>query len=129
MIYSIPANENSYSIKLKTQGKDVGHFTDAMDNIEKVWKEAFPSQPFIYHFYDEAIADFYSKEQKTSQLVYLAMAIGVFISCIGLVCTGCTYCRKSEKRNRHQKSIRCQCSHHCYDAVKRFYEAGTDCYY
>ncbi len=84
VIYSIPANENSYSIKLKTQGKDVGHFTDAMDNIEKVWKEIFPGQPFIYHFYDEAIADFYSKEQKTSQLVYLAMGIGVFISCIGL---------------------------------------------
>ncbi len=84
VMYSIPANENSYSIKLKTQGKDVGHFTDAMENIEKVWKELFPGQPFIYHFYDDAIADFYSKEQKTSQLVYLAMGIGVFISCIGL---------------------------------------------
>lgn len=84
VIYSIPENEKSYSVKLKTQGKDVGHFTDAMDNIEKVWKEVFSGQPFIYHFYDEAIADFYSKEQKTSQLVYLAMAIGVFISCIGL---------------------------------------------
>jgi putative ABC transport system permease protein len=84
VIYSIPENEKSYSVKLKTQGKDVGHFTDAMDNIEKVWKEVFPGQPFVYHFYDDAIADFYSKEQKTSQLVYLAMAIGVFISCIGL---------------------------------------------
>lgn len=84
VMYSIPANENSYSIKLKTLGKDVGHFTDAMDDIEKVWKEIFPSQPFVYHFYDDAIADFYSKEQKTSQLVYLAMVIGVFISCIGL---------------------------------------------
>ena len=84
VMYSIPANENSYSIKLKTAGNDVGHFTDAMDNMEKIWKEVFPSQPFIYHFYDDAIADFYRKEQKTSQLVYLAMGIGVFISCIGL---------------------------------------------
>ncbi len=84
VIYSIPANENSYSIKLKTLCKDVGHFTDAMENIEKDWKEIFPGQPFIYHFYDDAIADFYNNEQKTSQLVYLAMAIGVFISCIGL---------------------------------------------
>ncbi len=84
VMYSIPANENSYSIKLKTLGKDVGHFTDAMDNIEKVWKEIFPGQPFIYRFYDDAIADFYDKEQKTSQLVYQAMGIGIFISCIGL---------------------------------------------
>ncbi len=84
VMYSIPANENSYSIKLKTAGNDVGHFTDAMDNMETIWKEVFPSQPFIYHFYDDAIADFYRKEQKTSQLVYLAMGIGVFISCIGL---------------------------------------------
>ncbi len=83
-MYSIPASENSYSIKLKTAGNNVGHFTDAMDNMEKVWKEVFPGQPFIYHFYDDAIADFYRKEQKTSQLVYLAMGIGVFISCIGL---------------------------------------------
>jgi putative ABC transport system permease protein len=84
VIYSIPANENSYSVKLKTQGRDLGHFMDAMDNIEKVWKETFPTQPFAYHFYDDTIADFYNKEQKTSQLVYLAMGIGVFISCIGL---------------------------------------------
>jgi ABC-type lipoprotein release transport system permease subunit len=84
VIYSIPENEKSYSVKLKTQGKDLGHFTDAMDNIEKAWKEIFPSQPFVYHFYDDAIADFYRKEQKTSQLVYLAMAICIFISCIGL---------------------------------------------
>jgi ABC-type antimicrobial peptide transport system permease subunit len=84
VIYSIPKNENSYSIKLKTLGKGVGDFTDAMDHIEKVWKEVFPGQLFVFHFYDEAIADFYNKEQKTSQLVYLAMAIGVFISCIGL---------------------------------------------
>jgi putative ABC transport system permease protein len=84
VIYSIPANEDSYSIKLKTQGKDFGHFTDAIDDIEKVWKEIFPSQPFVFHFYDDTIADFYSKEQKTSQFVYLAMGIGVFISCIGL---------------------------------------------
>ncbi len=84
VMYSIPANENSYSIKLNTLGKGVGDFTDAMDKIEKAWKETFPGQPFTYHFYDDAIADFYRKEQKTSQLVYLAMAIGVFISCIGL---------------------------------------------
>jgi hypothetical protein len=84
VMYSIPKNEKAFSIKLITKGKDLGHFSDAMDHIEKAWKEVFPTQPFVYHFYDDAIADFYRKEQKTSQLVYLAMGIGVFISCIGL---------------------------------------------
>jgi ABC-type antimicrobial peptide transport system permease subunit len=76
VILSSPADENAYSVKLKTLG--------SIDDIEKVWKDLFPHQPFVYHFYDDTIADFYRKEEKTSQIIYLGMAIAVFLSCIGL---------------------------------------------
>jgi len=84
LIESIPASENGFSVKLRTQGKSVAEFTEAMDKIQKIWKETFPGQAFDYHFYDDTIASFYSKEQKTSQLVYLGMIIAIFLSCIGL---------------------------------------------
>ena len=84
VIQSNPAAGKAYSIKLRTRGKDLADFTHTISDIEKIWKQTFPTQPFVYHFYDETIADFYSKEQKTSQLVYLGMFIAVFLSCIGL---------------------------------------------
>ena len=84
LIESIPSSENAFSVKLSTRGKSVGEFTDAMDKIQKIWKETFPGQAFDYHFYDDTIATFYSKEKKTSQLVYLGMTVAIFLSCIGL---------------------------------------------
>jgi len=84
MIQSNPQSANAYSIKLKTRGKTVADFTQTIQQMEKGWAQTFPHQPFVYHFYDEAIANFYEKEQKTSQVIYLAMGIAVFLSCMGL---------------------------------------------
>lgn len=84
IIQSDPAAGGGYSIKLRTGGKSIADFSHTIGNIEKVWKETFPTQPFVYQFYDETIAGFYDKEQKTSRLVYLGMFIAVFLSCIGL---------------------------------------------
>ena len=84
IIQSDPADENAYSIKLKTKGKQVGDFTTTLASIERVWQQTFPNEAFVYHFYDDTIADFYRKERQTSQLIYLGMAIAVFLSCIGL---------------------------------------------
>jgi putative ABC transport system permease protein len=84
MIQSNPQSANAYSIKLKTRGKAIADFTRTMQQMERLWAQTFPHQPFVYHFYDEAIADFYQNQQKTAQVVYLAMGIAVFLSCMGL---------------------------------------------
>ncbi len=72
------------SVKLLTQGKQINNFRETIVNIEKVWKHIYPNEKFEYKFFDETIAKFYDKEMKTAQLMNTAMAIAIFISCIGL---------------------------------------------
>jgi len=72
------------SVKLLTQGKQINNFKETITNIEKVWKNIYPNEKFQYKFFDETIAKFYDKEMKTGQLMNTAMAIAIFISCIGL---------------------------------------------
>ena len=44
----------------------------------------YPEATFDYKFYDESIALLYEKDQQTATLMNTAMAITIFISCIGL---------------------------------------------
>ena len=84
-ISSFKWGERDISIKLSTRGKGAGHFNAALVGIRKYWKEIYPNERFDYSFFDETIAKLYDKEQKTSQLMNLAMGIAIFISCMGLL--------------------------------------------
>jgi putative ABC transport system permease protein len=77
-------NERGVSIKLATQGKQLDHFKNTIAQIERAWKIAYPNDKFEYRFFDQTIANMYDKEQKTAQLMNTAMAIAIFISCMGL---------------------------------------------
>lgn len=72
------------SVKLSTEGKQISNFRQTMAKIEKLWKDIYPNEKFEYKFFDKTIAKFYDKEQKTAQLMNTAMAIAIFISCMGL---------------------------------------------
>jgi putative ABC transport system permease protein len=72
------------SIRLSTRGKGVDETKTALSKIEKSWKEIYPGEKFEYAFFDETIAGFYEKEQKTSRIMNVAMFISIFISCMGL---------------------------------------------
>ncbi len=72
------------SIKLSTQGRRPGDLKSTLAKIEKDWKELYPDNKFEFSFFDETIAAFYDKEQKTAQIVNTAMLISIFISCMGL---------------------------------------------
>ena len=78
---SIKKRERTISIKL---GKDISNFKTTITEIEKVWKTLYPNNKFEYTFFDQTIAEFYDKEQKTAQLMNTAMGIAIFISCMGL---------------------------------------------
>ncbi|MFI5195423.1 MAG: ABC transporter permease, partial [Chitinophagales bacterium] len=84
-ISSFKWGERDISIKLSTRGKGAGNFNTALAGIRKDWKEIYPNEKFDYSFFDETIAKLYDKEQKTSQLMNLAMGIAIFISCMGLL--------------------------------------------
>ncbi len=80
---TIKGNERSVSIKLAT-GKGISNFKATIAKIQSAWKEAYPDDKFEYAFFDQTIAGFYDKEQKTAQLMNTAMLIAIFISCMGL---------------------------------------------
>jgi putative ABC transport system permease protein len=76
--------EFGFSVKLHSSGGEAAEFKKQIAAIERSWKAVFPDEPFVYHFFDDQIAKFYEKEQKTSQIISAAMFITIFISCMGL---------------------------------------------
>lgn len=72
------------SVKLNTKGKSTDAFKSAISGIEKKWKEIYPDEKFDFAFFDENVAKFYGKEQKTAGIMNLAMFLAIFISCMGL---------------------------------------------
>jgi putative ABC transport system permease protein len=77
--------ERSIAIKLASEGKQISHEQAVLAQIAKQWKAIYPDQPFAYHFLDESIAAMYEKERKTAILMNTAMAVMIFISCMGLL--------------------------------------------
>ncbi len=62
----------------------MGDLKNNLAAIEKIWQEVYPDKKPELGFFDETIASFYEKEQKTAQLMNTAMGIAIFISCMGL---------------------------------------------
>jgi hypothetical protein len=78
------ARHSGTFIEYKGACQSVGHLTAVLAKIEKAWKEIYPNRKFNYSFFDETIAKLYEGERKTARIMSIAMAIAVFISCMGL---------------------------------------------
>lgn len=72
------------SIKLSSAGKHTRDFDQALAGIQQIFRTYYPTQSFEYRFFDEHVASFYQAEQKTKRLLHIAMALAIFISCMGL---------------------------------------------
>jgi putative ABC transport system permease protein len=83
-IINRPDRESSLAIKLASKGSGTGMIKSTLSQIEKAWKQIYPSKDFNYRFYDQSLALLYKKDQQTATLVNTSMAISVFISCMGL---------------------------------------------
>jgi putative ABC transport system permease protein len=83
-ISSFGDQERSVSVKLSTEGRSADHLSAMLARLEGAWKEVYPNKKFEYSFFDETIARLYEKEQKTARIMNIAMAIAIFISCMGL---------------------------------------------
>ncbi len=66
-------------IKLKE-----GNTSQALNYIEKTFKNLFPFKPYQYAFRDAKIAEQYDSEAKWKQIVTFGAILTIFISCIGL---------------------------------------------
>ena len=86
--FFISSNKNSesqISVKLSENYKTTGQLSVVLAQMEKAWKTLYPDKKFEFRFFDETIASLYDREQKTSQLMNTAMAVAIFISCMGLL--------------------------------------------
>ena len=57
---------------------------ESLKNIEKVWKEYAPENPFDYQFINESFDKAYKAEQKLGNIFILFALVSVFIACFGL---------------------------------------------
>ncbi|HEX6427258.1 MAG TPA: ABC transporter permease [Niastella sp.] len=83
-IINRPEREGSLAIQLAAAGKQAGDVQKVLTRIAAEWKKIYPATSFSYRFYDDTIALLYEKDRQTATLTYTAMAITIFISCMGL---------------------------------------------
>jgi len=75
---------NLISLKLTAANRTVAQVSPLLAGIEQRFHAVSPNAGFNARFFDEALAQQYKTEQKTAQILNLAMAIAIFISCMGL---------------------------------------------
>ncbi|MGM9507062.1 ABC transporter permease [Larkinella sp. GY13] len=78
-------NKNSlttFNIKLSTSNPE--QWQTAIQQIGKIWKNFYPTEPFEYKFYDSTLEEIYASDRNMSQVINLATAVAVVISCLGL---------------------------------------------
>lgn len=61
-----------------------GSGTQAVTQIERLWKELVPSQPFKYQFLDDNLDQGYSEEKRSSKLLSVFSGLAILIACVGL---------------------------------------------
>lgn len=63
---------------------DVSNLQGKLGQIEKLYKEMFPGNPFEYFFADERFDQQYEQEKALGNVFITASLIAVFIACLGL---------------------------------------------
>jgi putative ABC transport system permease protein len=74
-----------FHIALAPAGGNTDGWKKVISQVEKAWKEVYPEEEFSYTFFDESIAGFYKKEQRTAGLLNWSAGLTIFISCLGLL--------------------------------------------
>ncbi|MEM6845850.1 MAG: ABC transporter permease [Bacteroidota bacterium] len=89
VIHPLMIGSESYSliyfnILLSGQGKNAVEIQNLLSQINNVYKQFYPEEPFVYEFYDDTIANFYKTELRTARLINVATWLAVIISVLGL---------------------------------------------
>ncbi|UCF62847.1 MAG: ABC transporter permease [bacterium] len=61
-----------------------GRIPEAIEFIEKKWREIYPNHPFVYSFMDDEFDNTYRRDINTSQVVNVFSALAILIACLGL---------------------------------------------
>ncbi len=79
MIFYPQNSTGYYSIRLTPE-----RMGEKMASLEKLYKAAFPGNPFEYFFVDESYQKAYAEERQYSQLFTAASVLAILIACLGL---------------------------------------------
>ncbi|WP_343669221.1 ABC transporter permease [Chitinophaga sp.] len=66
------------NLGVKLHGANISQIADAYNKV-------YPNEQFEYKFFDNTIAGFYAKEQKTAAILNTATTMAILISCMGLL--------------------------------------------
>jgi ABC-type antimicrobial peptide transport system permease subunit len=73
-----------HSIAVRLDGSDVEANARIISRIESEFKQIYPDEAFEYTFVEDEIGMMHGEEQKISNLATIAMAVTIFISCMGV---------------------------------------------
>lgn len=61
-----------------------GNVNDKIKDVEAVWNEMAPGEPFDYSFLDENFESLFRAEQRLGEIFVLFTSLAIFIACLGL---------------------------------------------
>lgn len=61
-----------------------GDVTRTIADIETIWMDIAPTQPFEYYFMDDSFNTSYEAEQRLGQIFMIFTILSIFIACLGL---------------------------------------------
>ena len=94
---NLPERMTGVAIKLAAGEKNPAQVKSVLSKIEAEWKKIFPETPFEYQLLNESISWLYEPERKTLWLTNIAMALTIFISCMGLFGLGMYTAQRRKK--------------------------------
>lgn len=62
-----------------------GDVTRTISDIENIWMDIAPTQPFEYYFMDDSFNDSYEAEQRLGQIFMIFTVLSIIIACLGLL--------------------------------------------
>ncbi len=63
---------------------NAGDFSNTIENIEQIWNEVAPGQPFSYRFMDESFNTTFEAEQRLGKIFMVFTILSILIACLGL---------------------------------------------
>jgi ABC-type antimicrobial peptide transport system permease subunit len=73
-----------HAIAIRLSNPEVVENIPVLANIETAYKSVYPDEPFNYHYVEDEIGWMHDGEKKTAKLASIAMAVTIFISCMGV---------------------------------------------
>lgn len=63
---------------------NMADYQRAIEDIEAVWKQMLPAEPFMYKFLDQMLVSTYEKEEKFGKGFTWFALLAIFLACLGL---------------------------------------------